>query len=88
MSLVQGGKLVIPGYYSDPGGTAGLFGALFVVKLLAGDPSREPISVSKLSGWLREIDVSDGGEVTPVGVLLARRSSQGSGADFEADGVH
>ena len=54
-ALVQGGRLMIRGYYSDPGGTEGLFGALFVVKLLASDPSREPISVSKLSSWLREV---------------------------------
>jgi hypothetical protein len=54
-ALARGGKLVIRGYYSDPGGAEGLFGALFVVKLLASDPSREPISVPALRGWLGEV---------------------------------
>jgi predicted O-methyltransferase YrrM len=54
-ALATGGMLVIRGYFSDPGGTESLFGALFVVKLLASDPSREAISLPKLNEWLCEV---------------------------------
>ena len=54
-ALTEGGKLIIRGYYSDPGGSESLFGALFVVHLLLSDPSREPISLGTLRNWLDEV---------------------------------
>ncbi len=53
-ALRNGGRLVVRGYFSDPEGSNPLFGALFVLKLLLSDPTREPISVAKLRGWVEE----------------------------------
>ncbi len=53
-ALVDGGRLVVRGYYSDPEGSNTLFGALFVLKLQLGDPNRELISLPTLCEWIEE----------------------------------
>ncbi len=58
-ALVKGGRLVIRGYYSDPGESQSLFGALFVVHLLLSDPNREPITVPLLRTWVKEAGFKD-----------------------------
>ena len=54
-ALVDGGRLVVRGYYSDPEGSNTLFGALFVLKLQLGDTDRELISVPTLCDWIEEV---------------------------------
>jgi SAM-dependent methyltransferase len=58
-ALAAGGRLIIRGYYSDPGGTESLFGALFVVHLLLSDSSREPLSLGVLESWVSEVGFKD-----------------------------
>jgi SAM-dependent methyltransferase len=58
-ALASGGRLIVRGYYSDPGGSESLFGALFVVHLLLSDPSRDPLSVSALKSWVNEAGFKD-----------------------------
>ena len=42
------------GYYSDPGGSESLFGALFVVHLLLSNPNRDPLALGTLKSWISE----------------------------------
>ncbi|MGD2109576.1 MAG: methyltransferase dimerization domain-containing protein [Phycisphaerae bacterium] len=58
-ALVPGGRLIVRGYYSDPGGSESLFGALFVVHLLLSDPSRDPIPAGELKLWVSQAGFND-----------------------------
>jgi hypothetical protein len=58
-ALADGGKLIIRGYYSDPGGSESLFGALFVVNVQLNDAGREPITLPKLRNWVCEAGFRD-----------------------------
>lgn len=53
-ALVEGGTLLIRGYFSDPQGAHPLFGALFTLGRQLDDPSRESITVSLVHDWLRQ----------------------------------
>jgi 2-polyprenyl-3-methyl-5-hydroxy-6-metoxy-1,4-benzoquinol methylase len=54
-ALAPGGRLIVRGYYSDPGGSESRFGALFVIHLLLSDPSRDPLPVSVLKSWIEQV---------------------------------
>jgi hypothetical protein len=58
-ALRADGRLVVRGYYSDPGGSESLFGALFVLNVLLGGPDRETITLGKLSSWILEAGFRD-----------------------------
>ncbi len=66
--LRHNGMLVIRGYYSDPGKSRPLFGALFVLKQLVDDPGQKIMTISSL-----EKNVSDiGFTITSVSPLTER----------------
>jgi hypothetical protein len=58
-ALRQGGRLVVRGYYSDPGGSESVFGALFALNVLLGGPAREAITLGKVRDWIREAGFRD-----------------------------
>ena len=58
-TLAPSGRLIVRGYYSDPGGSESLFGALFVVHLLLSDPTRDPLPISALQSWIGEVGFKD-----------------------------
>ncbi len=53
-ALSPGGRLVIRGYYVNPECPDSPFGAIFALKLMVGDPSREPVTLPKLLRWIEE----------------------------------
>jgi len=54
-ALAPGGRLIVRGSYSDPGGSESAFGALFVLHLLLSDPGRDPLPVDVLKAWVEEV---------------------------------
>jgi SAM-dependent methyltransferase len=58
-ALSPGGILLVRGYYSNPGGSDTLFGALFNLGRLLFDPHRQIISVPLLSQWLGQAGYRD-----------------------------
>lgn len=52
--LRRKGTLIIRGYYSDPENTKPLFGALFSVKLLVGNPRETILTIQKLEESVRD----------------------------------
>ena len=69
-SLVHGGILVIRGYFCNPGTGQGPFGALFDLDRLLTNPSREPLLIPRLLGWL-----GDAGFVGARSFPLTERST-------------
>lgn len=53
-AMSPGGRLVIRGYYVDPECTDSPFGAIFALKLMVGNPTRESITLPKLLRWIEE----------------------------------
>ena len=54
-SLARKGVLIVRGYYADPERTGPLFGALFAVKLIVGDPQRKVMSIAMLEKTVQEL---------------------------------
>ncbi len=69
-SLRAKGKLILRGYYSDPGGTDPLFGALFALNQLVFDPNRKLMTLSLL-----EKTITDTGFYVIKKAALTERSS-------------
>ena len=53
-ALAPGGKLLVRGYFCDPGGAQPLFGSLFILGRQLTDPKRQIISVPLLRDWVRQ----------------------------------
>jgi hypothetical protein len=53
-ALKPGGLLIVRGYFSDPDGVQSSFGALFDLKRMLWDPSRAPITIQVLKGWIAD----------------------------------
>lgn len=53
-ALKPGGLLIVRGYFSDPDGKQSSFGALFDLKRMLWDPSRDPITIQVLKGWIAD----------------------------------
>ena len=53
-ALAEGGKLVVRGYFADPGGLQPLSGALFALQMQLDDPGREVISIPLLDECIRQ----------------------------------
>jgi SAM-dependent methyltransferase len=51
-ALAEGGRLIIRGYYADPGGSESLFGSAFSLMLQLEEPNRDPVTVAMLTDWL------------------------------------
>ena len=57
--MKPGGRLVIRGYYVDEQGTDPLFASLFVLNVLAFDPTREPLTLRTLSQTVKGAGFED-----------------------------
>lgn len=58
-ALRPGGTVMIRGYYSDPGVSEPLFGAIFRLNLLLFDPDRTPPTAADIASWLSEAGFRD-----------------------------
>jgi SAM-dependent methyltransferase len=54
-ALNAGGNVIIRGYYSDPGASEPVFGAIFRLNLLLFDPDRTPPNLGDITSWLEEV---------------------------------
>jgi SAM-dependent methyltransferase len=52
-------KRILRGYYSDPGASEPLFGAIFRLNLLLFDPVRKPPALDDIRSWLADVGFRD-----------------------------